>query len=129
MINKKYWLITSLLILFQTNVYAEEEQYKTSGQMTQEEYQRAVEARAEYVDCLNEQAYSMVEQQPDARVVADHSMKACSPVLEKFHTWLTMENYSPDFASRFVSSIANKAANNLLAKLLRVTAAIQSREN
>ncbi len=115
MIYKKYCYLTSLLCLLSLNVYAE---YKTSGDMTQEEYQAVRVAMAEHSECMNEYAMSQLETQTDPRVVADHSMKKCAPVLEELYETLLLGNYAPEAMQRFVSSISNKAANKLLSKLM-----------
>ncbi len=103
--------LASLLCLLSVNVYAE---YKTSGQMTQEEYQKVRESSAEYNECLNEFAISQLQSQPDARVIADHAMKKCATHLEGLYEFLLTGNYAPEAMRRFVHSITNKSANKLL---------------
>mgnify|MGYP003624339786 CR=1 FL=1 len=111
--------LTLLLCLLSVNVYAE---YKTSGQMTQEEYQKVSESSAEYNECLNEFAMSQLQSQPDARVIADHAMKECASHLEGLYNFLLSGNYPPEAMKRFVGSISNKSANKLLSNLMRYKA-------
>jgi hypothetical protein len=112
--------LAPLLCLFSLNVYAE---YKTSGQMTQEEYQMVRESSAEYNECLNEFSMSQLQVQADARVIADHAMKECATHLEGLYDFLLLGNYPPEAMKRFVSSISNKSANKLLSNLIRYMAA------
>ena len=93
-------------------------EYKTTGEMTREEYQKVSEASAEYNECLNEFAMSQLEKQTDPRVIADHSMKQCAYILEDLHNFLLMGNYAPEPTTRFVSSISNRSANKLLSNLM-----------
>lgn len=111
--------LTLLLCLLSVNVYAE---YKTSGQMTQEEYQKVSESSAEYNECLNEFAMSQLQSQPDARVIADHAMKECATHLQDLYDFLLLGNYPPESMKRFVGSISNKSANKLLSNLMRYMA-------
>jgi hypothetical protein len=98
------------------NVNAEE--YKTSGNMTQEEYQQVREASVEHFDCMNEFAITQLEHQSDPRVITDHAMKECAPILEDIYNTLLKGNYAPEAMSRFVSSISNKSANKILSQLM-----------
>ncbi len=109
-----YYLIP-LLCLLNLNVYAE---YKTSGDMTQEEYQKVRVASAEHNECMDEFAISQLEVQTDPRVIADHAMKQCAPILEDLYDSLLLGNYAPEAMKRFVSSMSNKAANKILSKLM-----------
>ena len=122
--RKVYYYLASLLCLISLNVYAE---YKTTGEMTKEEYQKVREASAEYNDCVNEFAMSKLEQQTDARVIADHAMKECAPVLEELYSFLLVGNYDPEPTKQFVSSISNRTANKLLSNLM-VYMAMQKQE-
>ncbi len=108
-----------LLSLLSLNVSAE---YKTSGQMTQEEYQKVRESSAEYNECLNESAISQLQSQDDIRVIADHAMKECTTHLESLYEFIVSKNYAPEAMSRFVSSISNKSANKLLTNVMRYKA-------
>lgn len=112
--------MASLLCLLSLNAFAE---YKTSAEMSKEEYQKVTESTAEYNNCLNEFAITQLEHQSDPRVVADHAMKECSHVLEDLYDYLLLGNYAPEPTSRFVSSISNRAANKLLTKVMMYMAA------
>jgi hypothetical protein len=112
---KKYCYLTPLLFLLSLNVYAE---YKTSGDMTQEEYQQVRQASAEHSECMNDFAISQLELQTDPRVITDHAMKKCAPILEGLYDSLLRGNYAPEAMKRFVSSMSNKAANKILSKLM-----------
>jgi hypothetical protein len=112
--------LTLFFCVFSLNVHAE---YKTSGQMTQEEYQKVRVSSAEYNECLNEIAMSQLQLQSDARVIADHAMKECSIHLESLYEFLISENYPPESMKRFVSSISNKSANKLLSNVMLYKAA------
>ena len=114
--NKKYCCLFSLLCLISLNVNAEE--YKTSGDMTQEEYQAVRQASAEHMNCMNEFAATQIEHQTDPRVITDHAMKECAPILEDLYNTLLKGNYAPEAMSRFVSSISNKSANKILSQLM-----------
>lgn len=98
------------------NVNAEE--YNTSANMTSEEYQSIRTASAEHMNCMNEFAITQLEHQTDPRVVTDHAMKECSPILEELYNTLLKGNYAPEAMRRFVSSISNKSANKILSKLM-----------
>ena len=111
--------LASLLALLSLNVNAE---YKTSGQMTQKEYQKVSESSAEYNECLNEFAISQLQSQTDTRVIADHAMKECAKHLESLYEFLLTGNYAPEAMRRFVSSISNKSANKLLSNVMRYKA-------
>ncbi len=112
---KNYCYLATLLCLLSLNVYAE---YKTSGDMTQEEYQKVREASAEHNECMDEFAISQLELQTDPRVITDHAMKECAPILEELYDFLLLGNYAPEAMKRFVSSMSNKAANKILSKLM-----------
>ncbi len=111
--------LTFIFCVLSFNVHAED---KTSGQMTQEEYQMVRESSAEYNECLNEFAMSQLQLQPDARVIADHAMKECATHLESLYEFLISGNYPPEAMKRFVSSISNKSANKLLSNVMRYKA-------
>jgi hypothetical protein len=113
---KKYYSLLPLLFVLSLNVNAEE--YKNLGNMTDEEYQKVREARFDHMECMNETAISLLETQNDVRVVADHAMKKCSPILEDLYHTLVAGNYPPESIKRFVSSISNKSANKILSKLM-----------
>lgn len=112
---KNYYYLAPLLCLLSLNVYAE---YKTSGDMTQEEYQKVREASAAHNGCMNEYAMSQLEHQTDPRVITDHAMKECAPILEDLYDFLLLGNYAPEAMRRFVSGMSNKAANKILPKLM-----------
>lgn len=86
--------------------------------MTQEEYQQVNRASAEHMNCMNEYAISQLEQQTDPRVITDHAMKECAPILEDLYNTLLKNNYAPEAMRRFVSSISNKSANKILSQLM-----------
>ena len=109
-----------LLCMLSMNVYAE---YKTSGEMTKEEYQKVSEASAEYNECINEFAISQIELQKDVRVIADHAMKECASILENLYNYLLLGNYTPEATQQFVSSISNRSAKKLLSNLMLYMAA------
>lgn len=119
MLLKSGLYLALLLSLLSLNVHAE---YKSSGQMTQEEYQKVRESSAEYNECLNEFAISQLQLQADARVIADHAMKECATHLESLYEFFLTKNYAPEAMSRFVSSISNKSANKLLSNVMRYKA-------
>ncbi len=112
---KKYYALLPLLCLLSLHVNAEE--YKT-GSLTQEEYQKVSDSTAEHADCMNEFAMSQTDVQADLRVIADHAMKECSPILEELYNFLITNNYAPEPMRRYVSGISNKAANALLRNLM-----------
>lgn len=91
--------------------------------MTQEEYQKVNQASAEHSECMNDFAISQLEKQTDARVITDHAMKECAPILEDLYNTLLESNYAPESMKRFVSSISNKSANRILSKLMMFMAA------
>jgi len=86
--------------------------------MTQEEYQKVREASVEHNECMNEFALSQLKLQNDPRVITDHAMKECAPILEDLYNFLLTGNYAPQAMRRFVSSISNKTANKILSKLM-----------
>lgn len=116
MTNKKIYYLLPLLCLLSLHVNAKE--YKTSGNMTQEEFQKVNQASAEHFECMNEYAISQLETQSDPRVIADHAMKECAPILEDLYNFLLTGNYAPEPMRRFVGSISNSAANKILPKLM-----------
>lgn len=112
---KKCAYTVTLLCIF--SLHANAEEYKT-GNLSPEEYQRVSDAQADHADCMNETAISRAEGQTDFRAVADIAMKECAPVLEELYKYLVAQNYAPDPMRRFVSSISNKGANELLRNLM-----------
>ncbi|HIF50236.1 MAG TPA: hypothetical protein EYQ42_01660 [Thiotrichaceae bacterium] len=118
--NISLYLATSLF-LFSLNVNAEE--YKTTGEMTTEERIKVSDSKGEYIECLDESAITRLQTQNDIRVVADHSMKDCAPVLEDLYDYLTAANYAPDATKGFLRSISNRAVNKLLSNLMMFAAA------
>ncbi len=112
--------LTLLLVVFGFNVYAE---YNMSGQMTQAEYQKVRESSAAYNACLNEFAMTQLQGQSDVRVIADHAMKKCATHLENLYADLLLGDYAPVAVQRFVTSISNKYANQLLSNIMRYKAA------
>jgi hypothetical protein len=119
MMNRKIYLYLAAL-LFSLNVNAE---YRTTGEMTVEERTKVTEARFDYSDCLDEAAMTRMQTQNDIRVVADHSMKDCAPILENLHDYLIAANYSPEGTKGFLRSISNRAVNKLLSNLMMFAAA------
>ena len=118
---KKYCSLTILACLFSLNINAAEE--STSRQMTQEEYQMVYRASAEHMNCMNEFAISQLDKQADIRVIADHAMKECAPVLEELYNTLVEIDYDPEASKNIASSISNKAANKILSQLMMFSAA------
>lgn len=108
------FLLASLISL---QVLAED--YKDPNHMSQEEYAQAQEYGIKHEECMTEYSLSQLQQQPDIRVIADHSMKHCAPVLEEFYEKILSWNYPPKFGSFYVSRISNKNANRLLNNLMR----------
>jgi signal recognition particle GTPase len=98
------------------NIHAAEN--NTATQMTDENRQKISQASYEHMNCMNEYAITQLDTQPDIRVIADHAMKECAPVLEDLYNVLVESNFAPEASSRFVSSISNKSANKLLSKLM-----------
>ena len=119
---KKYCSLLVFTCLLSLNVNAAEDT-APARQMTQEEYQIVSRASAEHMNCMNESSISQLETQPDIRVIADHAMKDCSPILEKLYNTLIEREYAPEAASRIGSSISNKAANKVLSQLMMFMAA------
>jgi hypothetical protein len=119
MMNCKTYLYLATL-LFSLNVNAE---YRTTGEMTSEEREKVTDARFDYSDCLDESAMTRLQTQNDIRVVADHSMKDCAPVLENLHDYLITANYSPEGTKGFLRAISNRAVNKLLSNLMMFAAA------
>ena len=112
--------LTAMLCLLSFNVSAEGE---SSTTMTNEEYQMVSNASADYTDCTNEYAMEQLGVQPDFRVIADHAMKECSPILETLYNQIVENGHPPEFASRYASSISNRSANKLLSRLMTFSAA------
>lgn len=120
--------LAPLLFLFSLNVYAEE---KAAKQFSQEEYQKASIASAEYNGCLNEAAINHVQKQTDVRVVADHAMKDCAPILETLYKDLIASgggDYEPEAIRRMTTSISNRGANKLVSNVMRYMAMQQSQQ-
>lgn len=113
--HKTYRYLAALLFVLSLNVNAE---YKTSGEMTKEESLKVIDTRAEYNECLDESALTRLEHQNDIRVVADHSMKDCAPILEDLYEFLLSGNYAPEPTKRLVNSISNRGVNELLSNLM-----------
>ncbi len=113
---KKYCSLIVFACLFSLNINATED--NTAPQMTKENRQNISQASYEHMNCMNEYALSQLETQSDIRVIADHAMKECAPILEDLYNILIESNYSPEGSSRFVSGISNKSANKLLSQLM-----------
>lgn len=113
--NKKYYCFLIFACFFSLNINAAED---ASRQMTQEEYQKIYRASAEHMNCMNEYSISQLENQTDIRVIADHAMKECAPILEKLYNSLVEIDYSPEASRNIVSSISNKSANKVLSRLM-----------
>lgn len=121
MMNRKLSLcLATLLCLSSLNVNAE---YKTTGKMTTEERIKATDTKAEYIECLDEAAIARLQTQNDIRVVADHAMKDCAPILEGLYDYLIAANYAPDATKGYLRSISNRAVNKLLSNLMMFAAA------
>ena len=117
--NRLYCCLAAVTFAFSMNINAEE----TTRQMTQEEYQKIYRASAEHMNCMNEYSISQLQTQADIRVIADHAMKECSPILETLYNSLVEIDYSPEASQKIVSSISNKAAKKVLSKLMMFMAA------
>ena len=114
--NKIKLRILPLFFLMSLPVMAEE--YRTFGQMSAEEMQTVNEAKYNYGECMNEFAMSQLEQQTDPRVIADHSMKSCAPILEELHNFFVSNNFDPNFSKNFIRRVSNREANKLLSNLM-----------
>ncbi len=117
-------ILLAVICIVSINALAESE-YRDSEGFNQEENLMVRQAKGEYEYCVNEYAMSQLENQADPRVVADHSMKHCAPVLETLYTKLVENNFSPDFGKKFVSGISNRTANKLLSNLMMYMATQQ----
>jgi signal recognition particle GTPase len=114
--NYKKYSLLAIACFLSLNIHAAEN--NTAAQMTDENRQKISQASYEHMNCMNEYAITQLETQPDIRVIADHAMKECAPILEDLHNVLVESNFAPEASSRFVSSISNKSANKLLSKLM-----------
>jgi len=112
--NKIVCSLLTFACLFSFNINAAEE----TRQMTQEEYQMISQASAEHMYCMDESSIKQLETQTDIRVIADHAMKDCAPILEKLYNSLVEIDYAPEASGNIVSSISNKAANKVLSRLM-----------
>ena len=112
--------LTAMFCLSSLSISAEGE---SSTAMTNEEYQMVSDASADYTDCTNEFAMEQLGVQPDFRVIADHAMKKCAPILETLYNKIVENGHPAEFASRYASSISNRNANKLLSKLMMYGAA------
>lgn len=112
--------LATILCLFVSTAQAE---YRDPGEMNQQEYQQARQMAVQHEECMNEYALSQMQAIPDPRVVADHSMKHCAPILESLHEKIVSWNYPPEFGKFYVSGISNRNANKLLGNLMRYMAA------
>lgn len=113
---KKYCSLIAFACFFSLHIHAAEN--NTAAQMTQENRQNISQASYEHMNCMNEYAMTQLETQPDIRVIADHAMKECAPILEDLYNILLESNFEPEASSRFVSNISNKSANKLLSQLM-----------
>ena len=118
---KNYCGLVVFACLFGLNTHAAET--VNARQMTQEEYQMVYRASAEHMNCMNEFSISQLEKQADIRVIADHAMKECSPILEDLYNKLVEIDYDPEASQRIASSISNKSANKVLSQLMMFSAA------
>ncbi len=112
-----HYYLCLMLSLFSLNVYA-----GATGQMSETEQQQIATASIEYHECLNEFALSQLEHHSDPRVIADHSMKTCAPILEKLYNELLSSDYPPQSLQRLVNRMSSKGANKLLSNLMRYMA-------
>ena len=112
----------ALLLLILTDHVIAETEYQDNSAMTNEEISVIRELSSEYEYCMNEYASSQLAQQKNIRVIADHSMKHCAPVLEQLYNKLMDDGFSPEFGKKFVSGISNRSANKLLSNLMVYTA-------
>lgn len=119
--NKIYCSFIAIACLFSFNINAAEET-TTTRQMTQEEYQMVRAASSEHMNCMNEFSISQLEKQADIRVIADHAMKKCAPILEDLYNKLVEIEYDPEASKRIASSISNKSANKVLSQLMMYSA-------
>jgi len=110
--------VAALFFVLSLNVSAE---YKTTN-FTQEEYQKVSKTSGEYSNCLNETALAQIDKEDDTRVIADYAMKNCAPILEKTYEYLVSENYAPEAVRRVLGSVANRASNKLLRRLMQAMA-------
>ncbi|MEQ8289462.1 MAG: hypothetical protein RIB78_07040 [Gammaproteobacteria bacterium] len=108
-----------ILCLSATTVWAE---YRDPNAMSQEEYQQARQIAGEHEQCMNEFAMSRMQPNSDPRVIADHSMKHCAPILENLHEKIVSWDYPPEFGKYYVSGISNRNASKLLGNLMRYMA-------
>lgn len=111
-------LIMSLIV----SVPAFAKEYKDPATFTQEEYQMVYDAKDEYLQCLQEESFKIMQQSNDPRHVADAAMKSCASILEKLNTQITLANYSPDVARKYTWGISNRGANKLLSNLMQYMA-------
>jgi len=96
--------------------------YKVPDNMTTEEYAQARVYGVKHEECMTEYSLEQIQQQADARVVADHAMKHCVLVLEELHNLIVSWGYPPEFGSYYVSGISNRNANRILRNIMRFMA-------
>jgi len=111
-------LVMSLIV----SVPAFAEEYKDPATFTQEEHQMVYDAKNDYLLCLQNESFKIIQQNNDPRHIADAAMKSCASILEKLYTQITNANYSPDVARKFTWSISNRGAKKLLSNLMQAMA-------
>ncbi len=94
------------------------EEYRSFGNFTEHELKKMNETRANYNRCLHEFAQAQFGRQRDPRVIADHSMKHCAPILEGLHGYFVANDFAPGASRKFLNGVANRAANRLLSDLM-----------
>ncbi|MEM7027310.1 MAG: hypothetical protein AAF410_03675 [Pseudomonadota bacterium] len=113
--------LASFLLLCSYSAMAESE-YRDPNSMDQKEYAQAREKAMLHEECMNDFSLDKIQLQADVRVIADHAMKECAPVLEELYNMLVEWNYPPEFGSYYVSGISNRNASRLLSNLMRYMA-------
>ena len=118
-------ILCSLLVTISTVAQVEENAPpKDPKTFSKDERKIIYQARADYQQCLQENAVGLIEQKTvtDPRHVMSHAMQGCATVLEALHKTLIDKGFSKDAIGALTWKMSNRVSGSFLANLMRYMA-------
>ena len=92
--------------------------YKQPDDISDEDYEIMVTASADYNQCLQDKALTMIDKLNDPRHIADFPMNQCAQILQTLRSELESRNFPPTFIEGYARRISSRSARSLLGKLM-----------
>lgn len=95
---------------------------RSPGDMTDAEREAIVMQTSAYDGCLRKQAAEIIKSMPDARAIADESVRRCEPTLGEMDKSLGAAGFSAEFRTALLKSTRERGARRLLPEVMEIKA-------